>query len=392
MTRTGLDIIAAAGCRMIAGARVGLLANQASVSASFEHAREVIPRCGAELACLFGPQHGLDGSTQANMIEWEGYTDPRLGIPVYSLYGGSRTPPPEALDGLDAVVIDLPDVGARPYTFVWTALLMLRACAGAGVPAIVLDRPNPIGGEAIEGPLLENGYRSFVGLHPLALRHGMTIGEILALIRAEEDLPVSLEVIAMQRWRRSMLFAETGLPWVPPSPNMPTPETALLYPGMVLLEGTGISEGRGTTRPFEFAGAPWIEPERFAAALSAALSAAGIGGAFMRPAVFRPTFDKHAGLDCGGVQVHVTDPAVFRPVACAAALIMTAAELYPRHFYWTQPPYEYEDEKAPIDIIYGGPGLREAVAARVPPARLAASWTEGECAFELRRRPFLLYD
>ncbi len=388
MVLTGCDILSGGGYILPSGARVGLLTNQASVSASLVHTADIIARNDAGLACLFGPQHGPSGLTQANMIEWEGYTDPRLGIPVHSLYGETRSPLPEMLEKLDIVVVDLQDVGARPYTYIWTALLMMRACAAAGIDMIVLDRPNPLGGIEVEGPVLEEGYESFVGLWPLPLRHGMTIGEILLGINREEPNPCTLEIVKMKGWKRDMLFTDTGLPWVMPSPNMPTPDTALVYPGMVLLEGTNISEGRGTTRPFELSGAPWIDPLEF----SSALGAAGVPGAVFRPVVFGPTFDKYAGKECGGMQVHVTDPASFRPALCAVAVIRAASELYPESFAWLDPPYEYETDKLPIDIIYGGPGLREGIGGGMTAEEIAFSWKRPLDRFLESRTGLILYD
>jgi uncharacterized protein YbbC (DUF1343 family) len=388
MVRTGCDILRAGGFMLPAGARIGLLANQASVTSSFEHSTDVISRSSAILSCIFGPQHGLWSLTQANMLEWEGYEDSRLGVPVHSLYGTSRKPRQETLEGLDAVVIDLQDVGSRPYTYVWTALLMMRSCAEAGVEVIALDRPNPIGGARIEGPLLEEGFESFVGMYPLAMRHGMTIGEILLMINGDEENPCGFEVVRMEGWNRGMMFGDTGLPWVMPSPNMPTTDTALIYPGMVLLEGTNISEGRGTTRPFELAGAPWIDPYE----LASELDSYGIEGAVFRPAFFRPVFDKYAGKDCGGVQVHPIDRESFRPVLCAVAVISAAARLYPGDFSWLDPPYEYEREKMPIDIIYGGRDLRDAVESGAEPTEIARGWSSGEKSFLGSRAPFLLYD
>ena len=388
MVRTGCDILSGGGYTLPDGARVGLLANQASVSASLDHTADIIVRSSARLACLFGPQHGPSGLTQANMIEWEGYSDPRLDIPVYSLYGETRSPLPEMLSGLDIVVVDLQDVGARPYTYVWTALLMMRACAAAGIGMIVLDRPNPLGGIEVEGPVLDEGFTSFVGLWPLPMRHGMTIGEILPAINETDTEPCDLEIVRMTGWRREMLFPDTGLPWVMPSPNIPTHDTALVYPGMVMLEGTNISEGRGTTRPFELTGAPWIDPLEF----SFALETAGIPGAAFRPAVFRPTFDKFAGEDCGGVQIHVTDTASFRPVLCAVAIMRAASDLYPESFAWLEPPYEYETEKPPIDIIYGGAGLRESLAAGMTAGRIASDWNEPLARFLESRADWLIYD
>jgi uncharacterized protein YbbC (DUF1343 family) len=387
MVRTGCDILGDGDFAVPSRARTGLLANQASVTSSLEHVSSVIGRSEAELACLFGPQHGPSGLDQANMIEWEGYTHPRLGIPVYSLYGETRIPSPAMLAGLDLVVIDLQDVGARPYTYIWTSLLMMRACAAAGIRVTVLDRPNPLGGLAVEGPVLGEGFESFVGLWPLPMRHGMTIGEILSMINRSEPLPCRLEVVRLEGWRREMLFGDTGLPWVMPSPNIPAPESALVYPGMVLLEGTNISEGRGTTRPFELAGAPWIDGEE----LASKLAGSGILGAAFRPASFRPTFDKYAGEDCGGVQIHITDPSLFMPVLCGASVIEAAAGLYPGRFSWIEPPYEYETEKAPIDIIYGNTDLRAGIADGRAAAEILSCSGELLLKFMEKRDSYLLY-
>jgi uncharacterized protein YbbC (DUF1343 family) len=321
------------------------------------------------------------------MIEWEGYTDPHFGIPVYSLYGETRSPLPGMLSGLDIIVVDLQDVGARPYTYIWTALLMMRECAAEGIDMVVLDRPNPIGGTAVEGPVLEKGFESFVGLWPLPMRHGLTIGEILLAINNTEKNPCGLEVVRMDGWKRDMLFNDTGLPWVMPSPNIPTPDTALVYPGMVLLEGTNVSEGRGTTRPFELTGAPWIDPME----LTFVLESAGLPGVSFRPAVFRPTFDKFTGEDCGGVQIHVTDRAAFRPVLCAATVIRAVSDLCPEDFRWLDPPYEYETEKPPIDIICGGPGLRAGIDSGEDVSGITAGWDGPLARFMENRAGWLLY-
>ena len=351
------------------------------------HATDVLLACGVRLDRLFGPQHGIRGDTQANMIEWEGFTHPGLRIPVHSLYGKERSPSRKMLEGCEAVVIDLPDVGARPYTYLWTSLLMVRACAEAGIEVFVFDRPNPIGADAVEGALLDRRYRSFVGLYPLPMRHGLTIGEALSLINVKESIGCGLTVVKMEGWRRSMQFEETGLPWVLPSPNMPTPDTARVYPGAVLLEGTNLSEGRGTTRPFEIVGAPWIDPHSFAAELSSL----GLEGVAFRPLAFTPTWDKHAGKLCGGVQIHVTDRRRFHPVKCGVAIIGFAAARYPEHFRWSDPPYEYEYDRPPIDVIYGGPELREAVDSGAGVASLFAQWEKDEHAFEEERSSHLLY-
>jgi uncharacterized protein YbbC (DUF1343 family) len=361
--------------------------NPASVSRTLRSTDEVLVSAGARLERLFGPQHGIRGETQANMIEWEGFTHTTHGIPVHSLYGRHRAPARFMLEGLDCVVIDLPDVGARPYTYLWTSLLMVRACAEAGIEVLVLDRPNPIGGAAVEGPVLADEYRSMVGLFPLPMRHGLTIGEALAMMNAMERIGCRLRVVRMSGWKRSMLFDETSLPWILPSPNVPTPDTALAYPGTVLLEGTNISEGRGTTRPFEIIGAPWIDPDPFAAALTSF----GLRGVSFRPLHFSPTWDKYAHELCGGIQLHLTDRARFRPVRCGAAVVATAKRLFPGHFRWKEPPYEYEYERPPIDVISGSPALRETIDSGRDLSILFETWEENERRFRAERRPFLLY-
>jgi uncharacterized protein YbbC (DUF1343 family) len=388
VVKTGCDIIGTRSCRRLKGKRVGLLVNPASVTRTLRSTIDVLISNGIRLERMFGPQHGIWGNTQANMIEWEGFTHPALGIPVHSLYGEHRAPSRHMLEGLECVVIDLPDVGARPYTYLWTSLLMVRACAESGIEAIVLDRPNPIGGTAVEGMLLTEKYQSFVGLFPLPMRHGLTIGEALAMMNAKGDIGCELRVIKMEGWKRTMLFDETALPWVLPSPNMPTLETALVYPGTVMLEGTNISEGRGTTKPFEIIGAPWIEPDSFAADVSAH----GLRGVFFRPLHFSPTGDKYANERCGGIQVHVTDRKKFQPVRCGAAIIATAKRLCAGNFRWKEPPYEYEYELPPIDIISGSSALRETIDSGTDLRSLFEAWEEDEKRFRSERKPFLLYD
>lgn len=387
MIQTGIDILSRESCKRIKGKRVGLLVNPASVTKDLRHSSDVIHGSGIDLVCLFGPQHGYTGETQANMIEWESYTHPRFRIPVYSLYGTSREPDTKILQDLAVVVIDLPDIGARPYTYLWTALLMMRACAAVQVPVLVLDRPNPIGGEMVEGPILDNRYESFVGLHPLPMRHGLTIGEALSMINKKEDIGCDLEIMTMDGWKRSMHFEETELPWVLPSPNMPTPHSALVYPGTVLLEATNISEGRGTTRPFEIIGAPWIDSYTFARALDEL----GLPGFMARPLDFKPTWDKYEGELCDGVQIHVTDRRAFQPVRLGVTVISTAASMFRTHFSWKDPPYEYEYEKPPIDILSGDASLRETVDAGGDISVLFDKWKRDEETFGQTRKEFLLY-
>ena len=336
------------------GAKIGALLHPASVSSNREHASKILERSNGdlfELRAFFGPQHGFLGQTQDNMIEWKSYQHPRLEIPVYSLYGEHREPTGEMLAGLDTLLVDLQDIGARYYTFIWTLYLCMRACEKCGVHVVVLDRPNPINGVTVEGPPIEKGYQSFVGLHPIPVRHGKTIGELAVQFRDEAFPKCRLTVLPMKSWERDMWFDQTGLPWVMPSPNMPTLETATVYPGMCLFEGTNISEGRGTTRPFETFGAPFIDAE----SLSRELNDLKLPGVFFRENYFQPTFNKFAGELCGGAQIHVTDRNVYRSFQTGVEILRCIRRLYPERFAWKQPPYEYEHEKLPIQILLGGP-------------------------------------
>jgi uncharacterized protein YbbC (DUF1343 family) len=342
---------------------------------------------GVTLAAIFGPQHGFRSDVQDNMVETPHRDDPRRRVPIYSLYSETREPTAEMLRGLDVLVIDLQDIGARIYTYIYTMANCLRAAARHGVPVIVCDRPNPIGGTAVEGSRLEPGWESFVGLFPIPMRHGMTIGELANLFNDAFGIGAPLEVARMEGWTRDMYADATDLPWVMPSPNMPTLDTAIVYPGTVLFEGTMISEGRGTTRPFELVGAPWIDAERFAAEMNAL----GLPGAFFRPAGFEPTFQKHAKQPCGGCQIHVTDRRTFRPVMTGAALIHMFRRFDPGRFAWRQPPYEYEHEKMPIDILAGSAAMRTQIESGVPVHEIAAAWSDDEAAFERLRQRFLMY-
>jgi uncharacterized protein YbbC (DUF1343 family) len=337
------------------GRRTGALLHAASVTSDLRPTLSVLEEMNAgadiKLAALFGPQHGFEATTQDNMIEWRGYRHPRLGIPVHSLYGEHREPTHEMLEGLEVLFIDLVDVGARYYTFIWTMLLCLQAAARHGITVVVADRPNPINGTDIEGRPQRQDHLSFVGLHPLPVRHGKTIGELAELFRAERAPGADLVVLPVGNWNRAHYIDETGLPWVMPSPNMPTPDTAVVYPGMCLLEGTNISEGRGTTRPFELFGAPWIDGPK----LTDSLRALRLPGVHFREAAFEPGFQKHAGQVCRGAQLHVTDRGIFRPVRTGLEIIRTIRDMYPEDFAWKQPPYEYEHEKLPVEILCGRP-------------------------------------
>jgi uncharacterized protein YbbC (DUF1343 family) len=384
--RLGSDVLISSG--RLGGRRVGVVCNHASIDRSFQHIVDRLATAdGVTLAAIFGPQHGFRSDVQDNMIETPHRDDPSRRVPVYSLYSETREPTAEMMKGLDVLVIDLQDIGARIYTYIYTMANCLRACAKHGVPAIVCDRPNPINGNDVEGQTLVRGYESFVGLFPIPMRHGMTIGELARLFNESFGLGASLEVARMEGWQRHMYADETGLPWVMPSPNMPTLEAAVVYPGTVLFEGTMLSEGRGTTRPFELVGAPWIEAERFAREMNEL----GLPGAYFRPAVFEPTFQKHAKSACGGCQIHVTERAAFRPVLTGAALIQMFRRFNPEKFSWRQPPYEYEHDKLPIDILAGSDALRQQVEAGLAPTAIADSWRTDEAAFRDLRRPFLLY-
>ncbi len=354
--RTGLARLLDDASALVRGRRVGLLAHPASVTSDLTHATEVLRRAGATLRALFGPEHGVGGEAQ----DMEGVRDgdsPFEAIPTHSLYGdsfASLSPHDAWLEGLDAVVIDLQDIGSRYYTFVWTAVLMARACARLGVEVIVCDRPNPLGGDIIEGAPQREDQRSFVGLECVPVRHGLTLGEVVAW-RAEVEGLHGVRVIDMQGWRRAMRFEDTGLPWVLPSPNMPTPDTARVYPGGCLLEGTNLSEGRGTTRPFELFGAPFLDADALARDLRAE------AGCVARALSFRPMFQKHAGVTCRGVQVHVTDEKTFLPYRTYLAALR-AARRQPG-FAWRTERYEFVDDRPALDLLTGDPAVRLALDA-----------------------------
>lgn len=390
MIATGLERLASGDTDALRGKKVGLIANPTSVDHRFRHAIDLLHADSTiELVSLFGPEHGLRSDVQ-DMIPTDTEIDGRTGLPVYSLYGAevsSLSPTLEQLDGLDALVFDVQDVGSRYYTYVWTMVLSMRVCARAGVQMIVLDRPNPINGVDVEGGDIEDDYLSFVGVCSVPNRHAMTAGEIARMMRAREGLDVDLVVVEMKGWSRSMWYADTGIPWVLPSPNMPTPDTALVYPGMCLVEGTELSEGRGTTRPFEIAGAPYIDGH----ALAAALDADDLPGVAFRPLGFLPTFQKHANTGCGGVQIHVTDPSAFRPYLTGVAFVRAARTLDPEAFDWRTRAYEFVDDKPAFDLLAGSAALREGIERGDSLAELAATWRPAEDAFRQERQEHLIY-
>ncbi|HKE83551.1 MAG TPA: DUF1343 domain-containing protein [Vicinamibacterales bacterium] len=386
MVRLGSDLLFSSS--RLKGARIGVVCNHASVDRGFLHVLDRIGSTpGVTLAAIFGPQHGFRSDVQDNMVETPHIDDPGRRVPIYSLYSETREPTAGMLKGIDALVIDLQDIGARIYTYIYTMANCLRGGKRHGVPVIICDRPNPIGGVDVEGATLVPGFESFVGQFPIPMRHGMTIGELARLFNEHFAIGAQLEVVMMEGWRRDMYADATGLPWVMPSPNMPTLDTAIVYPGTVLFEGIMLSEGRGTTRPFELVGAPWIEAERFARDMNALQ----LPGAFFRPAVFEPTFQKHAKQPCGGCQIHVTDRAAFRPVLTGVALAAMFHKTNPSKFAWRQPPYEYEHDKMPIDILAGSEKLRQQIEAGVPASEIASGWKEDEGAFGRLRQKYLLY-
>lgn len=357
---------------------VGMLLNQASVDDRFHLACDVLSKqLGSRLTKLFSPQHGLWCEEQANMIESADNVYDRLGLPVFSLYSETRRPTAEMLSDLDCFVIDLQDVGTRVYTFIWTMLECLHACAEAGISVVILDRPNPLGGLVFEGPILDAELKSFVGNAEIPMRHGLTIGELASLFVTELTIDVELHVVSMSQWPRDALGIPSPANWVPPSPNMPRLETAVVYPGQVMLEGTNLSEGRGTTTPFEVVGAPFLSGQD----LEAALSRFRLPGVQLRATRFRPTFDKWTGQVCEGIRIQVTDPRAVRSFELTIRLLQVIRQLAGDQLEWLPPPYEYEYVRPPIDILYGSARLREALdgESSVPVDRLIAcddAWRE----------------
>ena len=391
VVRPGLEVLLSESLHLVQGKRVGLVANPASVTRDLAHAADLLQACpGVRLVALFGPEHGLRGEAQ-DMEAVPGGTDPGTGLPIHSLYGSSAAtlaPETEMLDGLDLLLVDLPDVGARYYTFAATLSHVMERAATRHLPVVVLDRPNPLGGTVVEGPLVEPGFESFVGRFPVPVRHGLTIGELALLFNQEFALGAEVQVVRLQGWTRAMTWEDTGLPWVPPSPNMPTPETAHVYPGGCLVEGTNLSEGRGTTRPFEFVGAPWLE----APALAATLNEQHLPGILFRPHWFRPVAQKWAGRTCAGVQAHVTDRRELRSFAAYVALLAAARRQAPEAFAWRRDAYEFESRHPAIDLLAGSPQLRQDIESDRPVRDMEEEWRRAAAAFEPARQHVLLYD
>ena len=387
MVRIGLERLLSESFPGLAGKKLGLLCNQASVDARLRHARDLIrDRFPGQLRWLFSPQHGFFSARQDNMVESDHGTDPVTGLPVYSLYGETRQPYPEWLAEIDVLLIDLVDVGCRVYTFIWTVVLCLRTAAATGTRVVILDRPNPIGGR-VEGNLIRPELFSFVGMLEIPMRHGLTLGELALLCNRELGIGADLEVIPCQGWQRGDLFPATGLPWIFPSPNMPAFTTALVYPGQVIWEGTNVSEGRGTTLPFELFGAPWLEPKR----VMGRLDQWALDGCLLRPLAFEPTSGKWAGQTCQGFQIHVLDPDRFRPWRLSLSLLQTIRHLYPDRYAYKDPPYEYEFERLPMDLIIGDREVRLALESGIPIRELERSWQPDLEGYRQRCQPVLLY-
>ncbi len=383
VTRTGLDVFLAEGHPEIAGHRVGLITNPTGVDCSLRSTVDLLHESEAiDLVALFGPEHGVRGAAQAG-VTIQAATDPRTGLPVHSLYGDTLHPTRDMLKGLGALIFDLQDVGVRYATYISTMAYTQAAAMAAGLPFVVLDRPNPITGTSVEGNVLDSAFASFVGVHPIPIRHGMTAGELACLFAAERGGPEPV-VVEMQSWRREQWFDETGLPWVQPSPNLPTLDSLTLYPGTCLIEGTNVSEGRGTTRPFELVGAPWLDPFQ----LADHLEGRQLPGVGFRATYFTPTFSKHAGQMCGGVQAHIIDRNALRPVELGMHLLHAIRSLNPDAFTWIERP----DGGSFVDLLLGSdrPRLDLTVGAGVD--EVTAGWAEQAGAFAERRRPFLLYE
>jgi uncharacterized protein YbbC (DUF1343 family) len=388
MLKTGLDVLLESRSLQYKGSRLGLLSNQASVNRQLVHGRIALQeKFGERLCLLFSPQHGFFSEKQDNMVESGHQLDSVTGLPIYSLYGEHRKPTEEMFAGLDILFIDLVDVGTRVYTFLYTMAYCMERAAESGKKIVILDRPNPIGGEKIEGNILQSDCSSFVGLYALPMRHGLTLAELALWINGEYGLGTDLEIVKMDGWNRSMLFRDTGYPWIAPSPNMPTPETAMVYPGQVIWEGTEVSEGRGTTQPFEFVGAPyWSHRE-----ILEQLDDADLSGCLLRRIVFEPTSGKYGGESCAGFQIHVTDPLLYRPYRTSLALLQAVLKLYPGKFRYKQPPYEYEFERLPMDLILGDKALRVQLEDGVPLDVIEAGWQEELRIFDQRRINYYLY-
>jgi len=391
MVILGIDALTEKDLSPLRGLRAGLLCNQASVNKDLIHSRfllaDITDRGRINLTCLFSPQHGFAAEKQDNMIESDHIIDDKSGLEVFSLYGTDRKPSRDMFDLIDVLFVDLIDVGTRVYTFMYTMAYCLQAAATYGKKIVILDRPNPIGGLAVEGNLLREEFSSFVGLYPIPMRHGMTLGELALFFNEEFSIDADLQIIKLNGWQRSMYFEDTGLPWVFPSPNMPTPTTALVYPGQVIWEGTNVSEGRGTTLPFELVGAPYWDVDL----IEKKLGRCDLPGCMLRAIVFEPTSGKWAGHGCNGFHLHVIDRGAFRPYRTSLALLQAVLDLYPDDFQYKEPPYEYEYEKLPMDLIIGDQKIRKQIEQGTSVVELEDQWQAELDKFLDIRSKYLLY-
>ncbi len=386
--KLGVERLLEAQLGLMRGARVGLICNQASVNHDFHHAADLLfAHPEVNLTALFGPQHGIRGDVQDNMIETSHAVDRLTGLRIHSLYSETREPTEAMLEKVDVLVFDMQDVGCRIYTFAYTMANCMRAAKRLQKKVIVCDRPNPINGRGVSGNVLEPDQASFVGQFPIPTRHGMTLGELARLFNEHFELGCDLEVVPMDGWAREYWQDETDAPWVMPSPNIPTIDSATVFPGTVHFEGTQLSEGRGTTKPFELVGAPYVEPEEYARALNEL----DLQGVFFRSCVFRPTFQKHSGVSCGGVQIHVLNRDEFEPVIAGVAMVKLAFDMYRTEFRWKEPPYEYVYDRNPFDVIAGTSSLRESFERGDSLKTIEAQWERPLAEFKKVRGGYLLY-
>lgn len=388
IVKTGLENLLSSPPDWMRRKRLGLLCNPASVDREFRHAGTLLnKRFPDQLTALFSPQHGFFAEKQDNMIESKSIRDPVLDIPIYSLYGKTRIPTKDMTDSIDILIIDLQDVGTRVYTFIYTISYCLEAAKQAGIKTVILDRPNPINGVAVEGNILSPDFASFVGRYPIPMRHGLTVAEMSLMMNESFGIECDLSVIPMKNWKRPMFFDETGLPWVPPSPNLPTPTSAIVYPGQVIWEGTNISEGRGTTQPFEVFGAPFLDIEKMISFMGGRI----LPGATLRPLAFEPTSNKWQNEFCNGFQIHVTDRDQYNPYITSLKLLQGILKNFPGSFTYKSPPYEYEYKKLPMDLILGDKELRKQLENFDDLDEIETSWQHGIDEFRKISEPFILY-
>jgi uncharacterized protein YbbC (DUF1343 family) len=385
--KSGLEQLVSQPAKWLAHYRLGLLSNPASVDPQWNHARILINQfLPGKLKALYSPQHGFFAEKQDNMVESDDLIDPATDLPVFSLYGNTRSPTAEMLDLIDVLIIDLQDVGTRVYTFIYTVSYCLEAAKKYDKKVVVLDRPNPINGSRVEGNCLSGKWASFVGRYPIPMRHGLTVGELSKMFNSHFGIDCDLTVIPMAGWKRSMYFHLTGLPWVAPSPNMPTVDSAMVYPGQVLWEGTNVSEGRGTTQPFELCGAPYLDTGRVLSSIKGK-----IAGAVLRPTVFEPTSNKWMEKPCNGFQIHVTDPDNYNPYQTSLQLLQSVIKTHADKFEWKPPPYEYETKRLPIDLIIGDRSIRRRLESSEPVDSIVSSWQDDLEEFKEISRQFHLY-